>query len=84
MWRAGVLQADMVNHKRPRDAWWGYLEKENRFVIQSVINLEAKREIFVSYGMKCNSRLFVNYGFTLLTNEFNQALTSHLTDPHVP
>jgi len=38
------------------------------------MNIPTNSEIFDSYGRKCNSRFFVNYGFSLERNLDNEAL----------
>jgi len=66
--------ADMLNHKRPRETKWAYEEKCRGFVITTLQNIKKDNEIFDSYGRKCNSRFFVNYGFSLEENEDNEAI----------
>merc|ERR1712232_208065 len=43
-------------------------------VITSLQSLKGGAEVFDSYGRKCNSRFFVNYGFSLEKNLDNEAL----------
>jgi histone-lysine N-methyltransferase SETD3 len=91
-----VPMADMLNHKRPRDSKgdddgnhsetsWTFDDKRNAFTITSLKALNRGDQIYDSYGRKCNSRFFVNYGFSLEENEDNQAvipLSIPQTDPH--
>lgn len=80
-----VPMADMLNHKRPRDSKddnddnhsetsWTFDDKREGFTITSLKALQRGDQIFDSYGRKCNSRFFVNYGFSLDENEDNQAV----------
>ena len=64
--------ADMLNHKRPRRTHWNYDDACNAFVIKGVSNVKKGDEVFDSYGIKCNSRFLLNYGFTVENNEDNE------------
>ena len=64
--------ADMLNHKRPRQTHWNYDDTCNAFVIKGVSNVKKGDEVFDSYGIKCNSRFLLNYGFTVENNEDNE------------
>lgn len=80
-----VPMADMLNHMRPRQTKWTYAQKKKGFLITSLTNIRRNSEIFDSYGRKCNSRFFVNYGFSLEFNLDNEALMSFelpKNDPH--
>jgi hypothetical protein len=44
----------------------------NGFVIIANKAISRGEQVFDSYGRKCNSRFFVNYGFTLDQNEDNE------------
>lgn len=59
-----VPLADMLNHKRPRETSWEYNQQYNSFTIQTLTDIKQYNEIYDSYGRKCQSRFFVNYGFT--------------------
>jgi len=69
-----VPMADMLNHKRPRETKWTYSQKKRGFLVTSLQAIGENAEIFDSYGRKCNSRFFVNYGFSLERNPDNEAL----------
>lgn len=69
-----VPMADMLNHKRPRETAWTYDDTRQGFTITSLRALNRGEQIYDSYGRKCNSRFFVNYGFSLEENEDNQAV----------
>jgi histone-lysine N-methyltransferase SETD3 len=64
-----VPMADMLNHKRPRQTKWNFEDSTNCFTITSLQALSRGDQVFDSYGQKCNSRFFVNYGFALEHNE---------------
>ncbi|ETO27333.1 SET domain containing protein [Reticulomyxa filosa] len=68
-----VPLADMLNHKRPRETKWTYDQKRRGFVVTALQTVQKDCEVFDSYGGKCNSRFFVNYGFSLEENEDNEA-----------
>ena len=55
--------ADMLNHHLPKQSSWNYVQEEEGFVIESLMDVEAGSEVFDSYGRKCNSRYLLNYGF---------------------
>jgi len=62
----------MLNHKRPNETSWTFDDSRNAFTITTTKRLLKSAQIFDSYGRKCNSRFFVNYGFALDFNEDNQ------------
>ena len=69
-----VPYADMLNHKKPRDAMdtdtkWTFDDAMNGFTIISLKTIQRGEQVYDSYGRKCNSRFFVNYGFALQNNE---------------
>ncbi len=64
--------ADMLNHKRPRQTHWNFDDSCNSFVIKGAANVKKGEEVFDSYGIKCNSRFLLNYGFTVENNENNE------------
>ena len=64
--------ADMLNHKRPRQTHWNFDDESNSFIIRGVSNVKKGQEVFDSYGIKCNSRFLLNYGFTVENNEDNE------------
>jgi len=75
-----VPLADMLNHKRPRETKWSYESNQRGFVINALCNIPSHHEVLDSYGRKCNSRFFVNYGFALEKNDDNEAsITVELT-----
>lgn len=90
-----VPYADMLNHKRPAsghhvgesesETKWTFDDNLNGFTITTLKACQRGDEVFDSYGRKCNSRFFINYGFTLDNNEDNEAvlkLTLPFNDPH--
>jgi histone-lysine N-methyltransferase SETD3 len=69
-----VAMADMLNHKNPHETMWNYDDAKGAFTITTTKRLLKGAQIFDSYGRKCNSRYFVNYGFSLNFNEDNQVV----------
>lgn len=67
-----VPMADMLNHKIPKETSWTFDDSVNGFTITTSKRLLKGAQIFDSYGRKCNSRFFVNYGFSLEENDDNQ------------
>lgn len=69
-----VPVADMLNHKNPdkngnTETSWSFDDTTQSFCVLANKNIRANREIYDSYGFKCNSRFFVNYGFTVEDND---------------
>jgi len=91
-----VPYADMLNHKKPSsetgaakadeaDTKWTYEDSRNGFIITTTHPINRGDQVFDSYGRKCNSRFFVNYGFALDDNEDNEAVIKvgiPPSDPH--
>eukprot|EP01083_Nonionella_stella_P141743 437319_1 len=80
-----VPMADMLNHKRPRETKWTFSDCEGGFIITTLQAMQSGDEVYDSYGRKCNSRFFVNYGFSLENNEDNEAVMTvrvPVSDPH--
>lgn len=69
-----VPMADMINHRRPRETRWTFNEVKQGFVISAMQSFNIGDQIYDSYGRKCNSRFFVNYGFALENNPDNECL----------
>jgi len=70
---------------RPRQTSWTYSDQVNGFTITALQPIERSEQVYDSYGRKCNSRFFVNYGFSLEDNEDNQCcllFTLPEEDPH--
>lgn len=66
--------ADMMNHTHEVSCDWFYDIERESFVMNCAKNTLKSVQLFDSYGAKCNSRYFINYGFTLDNNQnFNQA-----------
>ena len=73
--------ADFLNHKRPRETKWTFDEYHDAFTIVSTGCIKMGDTVSDSYGRKCNSRFFVNYGFSLENNEDNEAVISITMPP---
>lgn len=69
-----VPYADMLNHKVPKETKWTFDDARYGFIITSMKTIQRGEQVFDSYGRKCNSRFFVNYGFSLDENEDNEAV----------
>lgn len=67
-----VPLADMLNHKRPQETLWEYNEARGGFTIEAKIEIERGEQVYDSYGRKCNSRYFLNYGFVVEDNDANE------------
>jgi histone-lysine N-methyltransferase SETD3 len=69
---AFVPFADMLNHSIPKQTTWRYSEKELGFIVEAYENISIGSQIHYSYGSKCNSSFFLNYGFISVPNEANE------------
>jgi histone-lysine N-methyltransferase SETD3 len=78
---AFVPYADMLNHKRPRETTWFYSDEKEGFVIEACEDLPRGAPIHDSYGKKCNSRFFLNYGFINANNDANEVAFKIFLDP---
>lgn len=68
-----VPMADLLNHRRPRETKWTFDDASGAFTVTSLRALQGGCQVHDSYGRKCNSRFFVNYGFALEENADNEA-----------
>lgn len=66
-----VPLADMLNHSTNRHVNWSFEDSHNGFVIKSIVDIPENSELYDSYGLKCNSRFFLNYGFIQADNDFS-------------
>ncbi|RYD73159.1 MAG: hypothetical protein EOP53_20635 [Sphingobacteriales bacterium] len=62
----------MLNHRRPKQTSWFYSDEKKGFIIESLEDLDRGEQVCDSYGRKCNSRFFLNYGFINLDNDANE------------
>lgn len=76
-----VPYADMLNHKRPRETQWSYEDAQHGFIISALQAIPRGAQCYDSYGRKCNSRFFVNYGFALEDNPDNECVINVQLDP---
>lgn len=67
-----VPMADMLNHKRPKQTSWTYSDEKAGFVIEALKDIPRNEQVYDSYGKKCNSRFFLNYGFIVENNDGNE------------
>ncbi len=63
----------MFNHKfHVSETDWDYDYTNRYFEVTADEDMsEIGTEIFLTYGSKCNTRLFVNYGFAVAHNDDN-------------
>jgi protein-histidine N-methyltransferase len=82
---AMVPFADMINHRTPKLSAWEYCKQRDGFVLHSMGDIDPGLELFDSYGKKCNSRFFLNYGFLEDHNDSNEYLfTLELSESTCP
>ena len=67
-----VPYADMLNHRRPRQTTWYYSDEKEGFIIEACDDIPRGSQVYDSYGRKCNSRFFLNYGFINQPNDANE------------
>lgn len=67
-----VPYADMLNHQRPRTTAWYYSDERGAFVIDAIDDIARGSQVYDSYGKKCNSRFFLNYGFINQNNDADE------------
>ncbi|OMJ75492.1 hypothetical protein SteCoe_25341 [Stentor coeruleus] len=67
-----VPLADMLNHQKARQTSWKFCQQRNGFIIEAAVDIFKGQEVLDSYGIKCNSRFLLNYGFTLDDNDANE------------
>jgi hypothetical protein len=69
---------DMLNHKRPRQCSYQYLEDghdgNGRFTISALQPVRKGEELFLTYGACGNRKLLLSYGFAL-GNDQNRCLS---------
>ena len=68
-----VPMADMLNHTMVPTTQWKFYPDKDAFIIHSTSFQKKGLEIYDTYGPKCNSRYFVNYGFTQENNIYSQS-----------
>lgn len=69
---AMVPLADMMNHDDSKyHGYWTYNEEKESFTIEALSPVKKGKMVLISYGHKQNSKLLVNYGFTLENKEGN-------------
>ena len=67
-----VTYIDLVNNGKNKNSNWYFDSKKNSFCLKTIKNIKENEEIFDEYGsLKSNSRLLLNYGFTLPENSDN-------------
>lgn len=72
--------ADLINNSLTPNAVWFFDHAKNVFVVKSTQNIKKGDEILISYGEKCNSRLFTFYSFALENNHLNSVVFDFQND----
>ena len=67
-----VPYADMLNHRRPRQTLWYYDDERKGFIIEACDEIARGDQVYDSYGKKCNSIFFLNYGFINQPNDADE------------
>lgn len=62
----------MLNHRIPKQTSWTYSDEREGFIIEAMEDIERGEQVYDSYGRKCNSRFFLNYGFINMDNDANE------------
>ena len=66
-----VPYCDNFNHEvGQKQLAWAYDDDEDGLNVTALVDIPAASTLSISYGDKCNSRFFLNYGFV---NEHNDA-----------
>ena len=63
-----VPYADMLNHFRPRESKWQFEDACQGFTIVALSQMAVGAQVYDSYGLKCNHRFLLNYGFSVEDN----------------
>jgi protein-histidine N-methyltransferase len=71
--RGLVPMADLLDHKMPTETKWSFDSSAHVFTVNALRDFQAGEAVHDTYGRKCNSRLFVDYGFVLPDNQDNEA-----------
>ncbi len=64
--------ADMANHVMQPNTHWYFDEAVNSFIVKAASYINKGDNLFESYGKKNNYRYFVNYGFTVENNLYDE------------
>ena len=63
----------LLNHRNPYDVTYTYNDNSKNFRVTAVTDIPANKEIFTTYGNKCNTRWLLNYGIIVDNNfEYNE------------
>lgn len=62
----------MLNHSHEGVHTTDFFDSNrNGFLVKAIKEIKKDEQIMVSYGNKCNSALFQNYGFVIDDNQAN-------------
>lgn len=77
--------ADMFNTDTPKNTFWHYDKARKGFVVEAHTDIRKGEQLFDTYGVKCNYRYFLYYGFVksknFKNNEFPLTLKISESDP---
>ena len=74
------MSVDMLNHRRPKQTSWAFNDQQGGFVIEAIEDIQRGDQVYDSYGRKCNSRFFLNYGFINPENDANEVAIKVIFD----
>lgn len=64
--------ADMANHTIPANTHWSFDNNSNCFTVKATNYMNHGNVLYESYGAKCTYRYFVNYGFAVEDNPYEE------------
>ena len=59
-------------HEKQKQETWTYTDEREGFIIEALEDIKRGEQVYDSYGRKCNSRFFLNYGFINMNNDANE------------
>lgn len=78
-----VPVADLMNHALEPSLAWSFDDSLQGFKMTCLKPILKNMDLFDSYGYKCNSRYFINYGFTLPNNELSNQVALFFECPKI-
>ena len=77
--------ADMFNTDTPKNTYWHYDSARKGFVVEAHRDIQPGEQLFDTYGIKCNYRYFLYYGFVKSGNhehnEYHIKIKLQKSDP---
>ncbi len=68
-----VPLADMMNHRQPCDAVWGFFRDRDVFCMRCTRRMKEGDPVHTDYGIRSNTHFLQYYGFTVDDNPHNEA-----------